>query len=161
MERCDVNYFRKIPSKKWALILSPLRSKTDTARSREDETRNARQNANRNPEWWGDFSQLVKNEKLKFLGVSRYKFELRFWLNLNFCISRYKFKSRFGFHLNVQLTKISPPFRISICIPTSILSLIFHGTGCTPLKEMIIPREMILILNALQEIILHTNFTMI
>jgi len=30
-----------------------------------------------------------------------------------------------------QLTKISPPFRISICISTSISSLIFHGTGCT------------------------------
>jgi len=24
----------------------------------EDETQNARWNANRNPEWWGDFSQL-------------------------------------------------------------------------------------------------------
>jgi hypothetical protein len=41
----------------------------------EDETRNARRNANRNPEWWRDFSQLVKIEKLKFLGISRYKFE--------------------------------------------------------------------------------------
>jgi len=29
-----------------------------TARSVEDETRNDRRNANRNPEWWGDFSQL-------------------------------------------------------------------------------------------------------
>jgi len=29
-----------------------------TARSLEDETRNAERNANRNPEWWGDFSQL-------------------------------------------------------------------------------------------------------
>ena len=29
-----------------------------TARSREDETRNGQRNANRNPEWWGDFSQL-------------------------------------------------------------------------------------------------------
>jgi len=60
----------------------------DTARSREDETRNTRRNANRNPEWWGDFSQLVKIEKLKFLGISRYKFELRFWLNLNSSVSR-------------------------------------------------------------------------
>jgi len=30
-----------------------------------------------------------------------------------------------------QLTKISPPFRISICISTIISSLIFHRTGCT------------------------------
>ena len=29
-----------------------------TARSVEDETRNAEINGNRNPEWWGDFSQL-------------------------------------------------------------------------------------------------------
>jgi len=29
-----------------------------TARSVEDETRNDRRNANRNPEWWGDFIQL-------------------------------------------------------------------------------------------------------
>jgi len=29
-----------------------------TARSVEDETRNDRRDANRNPEWWGDFSQL-------------------------------------------------------------------------------------------------------
>jgi len=35
-------------------------------------------NGNRNPEWWGDFSQLVKIEKIKFLGISRYKVELRF-----------------------------------------------------------------------------------
>ena len=84
-----------------------------TARSMEDEIRNVRRNANRNPEWWGDFSQLVKIEKLEFLSISRYKFKSRFW-----------------FDLNVQLTKIFPPFRISICIPTSISSLIFQGTGC-------------------------------
>ena len=34
----------------------------DTARSVEDETRNAELNDNRNPEWWGDSSQLVKIE---------------------------------------------------------------------------------------------------
>jgi len=49
-----------------------------TASSVEDETRNDRRNANRNPEWWGDFSQLVEIEKLKFIGISRYKFKLRF-----------------------------------------------------------------------------------
>ena len=31
---------------------------SDTARSVEDETRNAELNGNRNPECWGDFSQL-------------------------------------------------------------------------------------------------------
>jgi len=46
-------------------------------------------------------------------------------------ISRYKFKSRFLFNLNLQLTKISPPFRISICISFTISSLIFQGTGCS------------------------------
>ena len=49
-----------------------------TARSVEDETPNARWNPYRNPEWWGDFSQLVEIEKLKFLCISRYKFKLRF-----------------------------------------------------------------------------------
>ena len=44
----------------------------------EDETRNAELNGNRNPECWGDFSQLVKIEKIKYLGISRYKVELRF-----------------------------------------------------------------------------------
>ena len=58
-----------------------------TARSREEETRNARRNSNRNPEWWGDYSQLVKIEKLEFLCISRYKLKLRFWLNLNTSVS--------------------------------------------------------------------------
>jgi len=34
------------------------------------------------------------------------------------------------------LTQISPPFRISIRIPTSIRSLIFHGTGCIRISRM-------------------------
>ena len=59
-----------------------------TARSVQDETRNAELNGNRNPEWWGDFSQLVKIEKIKFLGISRYKVELRFLLDLNSEVSR-------------------------------------------------------------------------
>jgi hypothetical protein len=33
---------------------------------------------NRNPEWWGDFGQLVKIEQLKFLGILWYKVDLRF-----------------------------------------------------------------------------------
>jgi len=49
-----------------------------TARFVEDETPNARWNPNRNPEWWGDFSQLVEIEKIKFLCISRYRFKLRF-----------------------------------------------------------------------------------
>ena len=48
------------------------------ARSLEDETQNGERKANRNPEWWGDFSQLVNIEKIKFLGISRYTVELRF-----------------------------------------------------------------------------------
>ena len=34
-----------------------------TARSLEDEPRNAERNTNRHSEWWGNFSQLVKIEK--------------------------------------------------------------------------------------------------
>ena len=49
----------------------------DTARSVEDETRNAELNCNRNSECWGDFSQLVKIQKIKFLGISQYTVELR------------------------------------------------------------------------------------
>ena len=48
-----------------------------TARSVQDETRNAEFNGNQNPERWGDFSQLVTIEKFEFLGISRYKLELR------------------------------------------------------------------------------------
>jgi len=33
--------------------------------------------------------------------------------------------------LGLQLTKFFAPFRISIRIPTSTRSLIFHGTGCS------------------------------
>ena len=99
-----------------------------TARSMEDETRNGGKNANQNPEWWGDLSQLVKIEKIKFLGISRYKVELKFWLNLNSEVSWYKFKLSFLFNLNLRLTKISPPFRISICFSFTISSLIFSGT---------------------------------
>jgi len=51
---------------------------SSTARSVEDETRNAELNGDRNPEWGGDFGQLVKIEKVKSLGISRYKVELRF-----------------------------------------------------------------------------------
>jgi len=49
-----------------------------TARSVEDETRNAELYGSRNPECWGDFIQLVKIEKIKYLIISRYKVELRF-----------------------------------------------------------------------------------
>ena len=50
----------------------------DTAHSVEDETGNAELNGNRNPEWWKDFSQLVKIEKIEFFGISRYKVDVRF-----------------------------------------------------------------------------------
>jgi len=38
---------------------------TCTARSVEDDTRNAELNGNRNPEWWGGFSQLQIQIELK------------------------------------------------------------------------------------------------
>jgi len=40
----------------------------------EDETRNAEFNGNRNPEWWGDFSQLQIQIKPK----SRFEFVPRY-----------------------------------------------------------------------------------
>jgi len=102
------------------------------ARSVEDETRNDRRNTNRNIEWWGNFSQLVEIAKLKFM-VSRgtswpWDFDwiwIPLYLPVPFQIVV----------LDLQLTKISPPFRISICISTIIPSLIFHGTGCTTLTH--------------------------
>ena len=47
----------------WALSFRKCHPKWDwcTARSVEDETRNDRRNENRNPEWWGYFSQLQTN----------------------------------------------------------------------------------------------------
>ena len=43
-----------------------------TARSREDETQNARRNAHRNPRWWGDFFsrlqiQIKPNSQSEFV----------------------------------------------------------------------------------------------
>jgi len=106
----------------------------DTARSLEDKTRNRERNAFRNPEWWGDFSQLVKIEKIEFFGISRYKVGLKFWFDFQFPgISRYRFKLRFLYKLNLQLTKISPPLRISIGISLTISSLgvFYQKTGCS------------------------------
>ena len=81
-----------------------IKTRLITARSVEDETRNAELNGNGNPECLGDFSQLVKIEIMKNFGISRYKVESR--------LDWYKFKLRFLFDLNLQLTNISPPFRI-------------------------------------------------
>ena len=44
---------------------SPISTNHDTARSVEDETRNAESNGNRNSEWWGDFRQLQSQIKQK------------------------------------------------------------------------------------------------
>ena len=56
-----------------------------TARSVEDETRNDRRNANRNPEWCGDFSQLQIQIKPKsgFEFVPQDTEEFKFNQNLN------------------------------------------------------------------------------
>ena len=104
-----------------------------TPRSLQDETRNAERNAFRNPEWWGDFSQLVKIKKIKFLGISRYKVELKFWFDFQFPgISRYRFKLRFWFKLDLQLTKISPP--LSAVVLWSTLEYM-KGVGCLAMQH--------------------------
>jgi len=56
-----------------------------TARFVEDETRNAEWNGNRNPEWWGDFSQLQVQiqEKSQFQFVPQGTSEFKSNQNLN------------------------------------------------------------------------------
>ena len=77
---------RKLPSP-----LDPTRAGL-TARSREDETRNARRNANRNP-WW-----------LKFMSPFKWAVQKETWDDHR---------------------------EISVCIPMTISSPVFSGTGCT------------------------------
>jgi len=59
------------PTHEWSSAL--------TARSREDETRNGQRKANRNHEWWADFSQ----SKSRFEFVLRDTEEFKFDQNLN------------------------------------------------------------------------------
>ena len=62
---------------------------TAVARSREDETRNACRNANRNPEWWGYLSQLqfqIKPKSIKC--VPRDTEEFKFNQNINSSLYR-------------------------------------------------------------------------
>ena len=57
-----------------------------------DETRNDRQNANRNPGWWGDFSQLVEIEKLIYWYLA-VQIQIEILIEFEFfCISQYNFK---------------------------------------------------------------------
>jgi len=61
-----------------------------TARSVEDETRNAELNGNQNPAWWGDFSQLqiqIK-QKSQFKFVPRDTSEFKSNQNLNSTLVR-------------------------------------------------------------------------
>ena len=61
-----------------------------TACSVEDETQNAELNRNRNPEWWGDFSQLhiqIK-QKSQFEFVPRDTSEFKSNQNLNSTLYR-------------------------------------------------------------------------
>jgi len=56
-----------------------------TARSLEDETRNSERNENRNPEWWGNLSQLQIHikQKSQFEFVPRDTSEFKSNQNLN------------------------------------------------------------------------------
>jgi len=62
----------------WWCLIAFFEVEVGTARFMEDETQNGKRNANRNRGWWGNYRQLVEIEKIKFLGISRYKVELRF-----------------------------------------------------------------------------------
>ena len=64
-----------------------------TARSLKDETRNGERNANRNPEWLGDFSQLQiqikKNLNLNFYReIPRNSNPIK--ISIPLCIVRYR-----------------------------------------------------------------------
>jgi len=90
-----------------------------------------KRNANRNPEWWGDFRSTSPNQENQISRCLTVQSRIEIFIGFEFRgILRYKFKLRFLFNLNLQLTKISPPFRISICILFTISSFIFQGTGC-------------------------------
>ena len=103
--------------------------------AREDETRNARRNANQNPEWWGDFSQphIQIQPKSGFEIVPRDTEKFKFDQILISNLYR-EIPEKFEFLDFDQLTSIPPPFRIPICIPTSISSLIFSGLGFSLMK---------------------------
>jgi len=78
-------------------------------------------NGNRNPERWEDFSQLVKIETNQISRCITVQSPIEILIGFEFRgMLRYTFKLRFLFNLNLQLTKISPPFRISICISCTI-----------------------------------------
>ena len=82
----------------------------------EDGTRNAELNGNRNPEWWGVFSQLriqIK-QRFQFEFVSRDSSEFKSNQYLNSTL--YREIERFNFLDFDKLTKISTPFRILITI---------------------------------------------
>ena len=122
---------------------------------------NACCNANQNPEWWEEFSQLVKIMKLKFRGISQHapgpgsqvlpgcrvrppcyskKLFVRMERAVSNCSSEYKTK--------FSIVKVEVYFRIScmkrnlwwpstrgisFCIPLTISSLIFgNGLGWVP-----------------------------
>jgi len=61
-----------------------------SARSLEDDTRNGQRKANRNPEWWGDFSQLQIqiNQKSQFEFIPRDTSEFKSNQNLNSTLYR-------------------------------------------------------------------------
>jgi len=64
--------------------------KCDTARSREDETRNGQRNAHRNPEWWGDFSlpqiQFKPKSRFEFVPRDTEEFQSNQKLNSNLSV---------------------------------------------------------------------------
>ena len=108
---CGVSCRQLTPQSSATLSVScrynPFAAIYRVVRSLEDESRYGEKNANRNPKWWGDFSQPVKIEKIKFLGISRHKVELRFCLDSNSKVSR-------GMNSNWDFC----------------LFWIFRGTGC-------------------------------
>jgi len=90
--------------------------------------------------------RLVMIVKIKILNGGEILVNCKTKITIWICTGRYRgiqIQSKFQFEFVPQdtgeyefsdfdqLTKISPPFRISICISIVIPSLIFHGTGCS------------------------------
>ena len=101
-----------------------------TARSVEDETRNAELNGNRYPEWWKDFSklqiQIKRKSQFEFLlqDTSEFKSKQNLNLTLYHEIPR-------NLIFSILTRRLKSPHDSGFRLLFGISSLIFHGTGCS------------------------------
>ena len=86
----------------------------------------------------GSFQSTSRNRETEIPLYLAVQIQTEFWLNSNSSVSP---GTNSNLMLGLQLIKISPPFRISICISTIISSLTFHGTGC----NMMMPHAQVIL----------------